>query len=234
MATCPKCGYKRHQEDECPKCGIVYEKYLNIINKEKTQAKRSYRKPLNNKDKIVVITLITFLALIIGISVYNLIVDKMRLQREEDLRKSEEAKIIDTFAVNSEEICAHLEALIDQGKFDLAKKEIKKFDIPILREAYPQIGSLKQRVYDKQMKNEPNPGFTTQATNADTKPSSLDLCVCAMLRTLKDENHNDERCDLCGKKGGLLDDVKRKFLCGRTYELHSKCAGVILDKCERY
>ena len=85
-----------------------------------------------------------------------------------------------------------------------------------------------KRRHEEQNREEKRQSRRFKASNANP----IDLCVCLMLRTLNGENHNDDKCDFCGKRGGLLDNVKRKFLCGRTYELHSKCAGIILDKCE--
>jgi ssDNA-binding Zn-finger/Zn-ribbon topoisomerase 1 len=43
MKKCPKCGYKRQQGNtECPKCGIIYEKYESSLAKK--QAEEEARK----------------------------------------------------------------------------------------------------------------------------------------------------------------------------------------------
>ncbi len=32
MKNCPKCGFEDYQEGpECPQCGIIYEKYYNLM-----------------------------------------------------------------------------------------------------------------------------------------------------------------------------------------------------------
>jgi len=32
MKNCPKCGFENHEEGtECPQCGIIYEKYYNLL-----------------------------------------------------------------------------------------------------------------------------------------------------------------------------------------------------------
>ena len=123
METCPKCGFDRQPEhDECPKCGIVYEKYLKVVKHQEEQAKRPGRKPISKKDKIALFTVITFIGLIIAILMFNTIMKNMRIQREREAREREKEKIIETFAVSSEEILNQLESLIDKGKLALAEK----------------------------------------------------------------------------------------------------------------
>lgn len=59
MAKCPKCNYERKPNDiECPRCGIVYEKYERYVDKriaqepEKTiETKRAENEEDNKNEK---------------------------------------------------------------------------------------------------------------------------------------------------------------------------------------
>ena len=67
------------------------------------------------------------------------------------------------------------------------------------------------------------------------KSSSSDLCLCALLKKLDNENHDNGKCDYCGKKIGEFGHiVKEESFCCKIYELHPKCAGMFLDTCEGF
>ena len=86
--------------------------------------------------------------------------------------------------------------------------------------------------------------FSTQITMAVAvnkkevqiaKASSLDHCLCALLKKLDNEDHDNGKCDFCGKKVGEFGhNVESKSFCGKIYELHPKCAGMFLDTCEGF
>lgn len=70
---CPKCGYIRSTTDitpeyECPRCGVIYEKFINRTNQNMHPKKRS------KNNKVFFWAGLATLSVIIGIYLYNVIV----------------------------------------------------------------------------------------------------------------------------------------------------------------
>lgn len=52
MTECPKCNYERKPNStECPRCGVVYEKYENYVNKKRMEQESEKSKEINNKNE---------------------------------------------------------------------------------------------------------------------------------------------------------------------------------------
>jgi len=55
---CPKCGYERQpadlaSQDECPNCGVIYEKAEKALNElKKEEQKKTEQKQENNEEKV--------------------------------------------------------------------------------------------------------------------------------------------------------------------------------------
>lgn len=73
VRTCPKCGYQRQPgeqapEHECPRCGVIYEKYLSVQGRQANPADRPARTktgktwPLWAKAGLPVLALVVVLA----------------------------------------------------------------------------------------------------------------------------------------------------------------------------
>jgi hypothetical protein len=65
-------------------------------------------------------------------------------------------------------------------------------------------------------------------------PSQKDICVCGIIQAYSHKDHYDGKCDICGEGDGWVEKVElHSFGCGEL-EIHSSCAGKVLDACKDF